>query len=380
MRIGRILILLAIVVILALVAFYASTSLTGRTDGEDAAAVATTNIVIVVQPVARGGVITEEMLGYLAFPSNETIANMFTSIEAVQGMRARYDLVSGIPLTDNMVAASSDDLSQAGSDSALLIPEGMVAFPITIDRFSSLAYGLRTGDHVNVIATMLFVDLDTNFQSQLPNNTAAVIGAGPNVILTVEDDEGGKSSSIVSEESLNALTAQVATGGSTSPQGQAILDPVLNQPFYVVPSEPQRARLVSQTLLQDIVVLHMGNFLYTDEKGNEVENAYQPESPGLDSTGQPLPAPPQAPPDIITLIVSPQDAVTLNYLLYSGAELTMALRSVGDDSLSSTEAVTLDYLLNTYSIPVPSKLPYGMEPSTNTLTPPTLQVEFPEQQ
>jgi pilus assembly protein CpaB len=380
MRIGRILILLAIVVILALVAFYVSTNLSGQTDGADAVSVATTDIVIVVQPVARGGVITAEMLGYLAFPSEETIANMFTSIEAVQGMRARYDLVSGIPLTDNMVVASSGELSQAGSDSALLIPEGMVAFPITIDRFSSLAYGLRTGDHVNVIATMLFVDLDTNFQSQLPNNTAAVIGAGPNVILTIEDEEGGKSSSIITDESLNALTAQVATGGSTSPQGQAILDPVLNQPFYVVPSESQRARLVSQTLLQDIVVLHMGNFLYTDEKGNEVENAYQPESPGLDSTGQPLPAPPQAPPDIITLIVSPQDAVTLNYLLYSGAELTMALRSVGDDSLSSTEAVTLDYLLNTYSIPVPSKLPYGMEPSTNSLTPPTLQVEFPEQQ
>lgn len=380
MRVGRILILLAIVVILALAAYYASTSLSGQADGADAVGVATTDIVIVVQPVARGGVITAEMLGYLAFPSEETIANMFTSIEAVQGMRARYDLVSGIPLTDNMVVVSSGDLSQAGSDSALLIPAGMVAFPITIDRFSSLAYGLRTGDHVNVIATMLFVDLDSNFQTQLPNNTAAVIGAGPNVILTVEDEEGGKTSSVISDESLNALTAQVATGGSTSPQGQAILDPVLNQPFYVVPSESQRARLVSQTLLQDIVVLHMGNFLYTDENGNEVENAYQPESPGLDSTGQPLPAPPQAPPDIITLIVSPQDAVTLNYLLYSGAELTMALRSVGDDSLSSTEAVTLDYLLNTYSIPVPSKLPYGMEPRTNSLTPPTLQVEFPEQQ
>jgi len=227
---------------------------------------------------------------------------------------------------------------------------------------------------------MLFVDLDANFQSRLPNNTAAVIGAGPNVLLTVEDEEGGASSTIISDPTLNALTAQVATGGSTSPQGQAVLDPVLNQPFYVVPSEAQRARLVSQTLLQDIVVLHMGNFLYTDEKGNEVENAYQSESPGLDSTGQPLPAPPQAPPDIITLIVSPQDAVTLNYLLYSGAELTMALRSIGDDSFSSTEAVTLDYLLNTYNIPVPSKLPYGMEPSTDSLTPPTLQIEFPEQQ
>jgi pilus assembly protein CpaB len=376
MRIGRILILLAVVVVLALAAFYASTRLPGQTDASTAS-VATTNIVIVIQPVSRGGIITAEMLDYLAFPAEETIANMFTSIESVVGMRARYDFVAGVPLTDNMVVSITEDLSQAGSDSALLIPAGMVAFPITIDRFSSLAYGLRAGDHVNVISTMLFVDLDQNFQSQLPNNTAAVIAAGPNVILTVEDEDGNGSSNIISDPTLNALTAQIATGGSTSPQGQAELDPVLNQPFYVVPSEAQRARLVSQTLLQDIVVLHMGNFTYTDEQGNEVTNAFQPESPGLDSTGQPLPAPPKAPPDIVTLIVTPQDAVTLNYLLYAGAELTMALRSTGDSSLSSTEAVTLDYLLSTYNIPVPSKLPYGMEPSIDTLTSPTMQVEQP---
>lgn len=377
MKIGRLLILLSIVVVLILVVVYASTQLPGLTGDSDSGEIATTDIVIVVQPIARGGVITAEALGYLAFPTEETIANMFTSIEEVLGTRARYDLEPGVPLTNNMVASDASLLSNAGSDSALLIPEGMVAFPITIDRFSSLAYGLRAGDHVNVISTMLFVDLDSNFQTILPNNTAAVIGAGPNVLLTIEGEDGAASSSIISEPSLNALTAQIASGGSTSPQGQAELDVVLNQPFYVVPSEAQRARLVSQTLLQDIVILHVGNFIYTDESGNEVENAFEPESPGVDATGQALPSAPKPPPDIITLIVSPQDAVTLNYLLYAGAELTMALRSASDSSLVPTEAVTLEFLLEKYNIPVPSKVPYGLTPNINFLESPTLQIEFP---
>jgi pilus assembly protein CpaB len=80
-------------------------------------------------------------------------------------------------------------------------------------------------------------------------------------------------------------------------------------------------------------------------------------------------------PKYITLIVSPQDAVTLNYLMYSGAgggaALTLALRSAGDDTRIQTEAVTLQFLLDQYRIPVPVKLPYGMEPKTDRLVEPT---------
>lgn len=366
MRLGRLLIVLAIVVILGLAALYAILQLAGQGDAGEAGPSSTTDIVIVVQPVARGGVLTADALGYLAFPTESTIANMFTSIEEVEGARARFDLEPGVPLTDNMVYTEGEQFSEVGSDSALLIPPGMVAFAIPIDRFSSLAYGLRTGDHVNVIASLLLVDLDSGFQTITPNNTGAVIGPGNSVLLTVQE-EGAISSDIVIDPLLNALTAQIATGGATAPQGLAQLDAVLNQPFYIVPSEGQRPRLVSQTLLQNIVVLHVGNFLYTDESGNVVENAYEPRSPGVDATGQALLAPPKSPPDIITLIVSPQDAVTLNYLLNTGAKLTLALRSSNDESVTPTDAVTLDYLLNTYNIPVPSKPPYGLEPRIDTL-------------
>ena len=65
------------------------------------------------------------------------------------------------------------------------------------------------------------------------------------------------------------------------------------------------------------------------------------------------------PPDVITLVVNPQDAVTLNYLIFSGAQLTLALRGTGDDSIELTEAATLQFLLDQYNISVPAKLPYG---------------------
>jgi Flp pilus assembly protein CpaB len=371
MRLGRLLIVLAIVVILALVAVYALLNLDGGGETPSTETAGTTDIVIVMQPIARGGVITADALGLLAYPSDQTIEGMFTNIGEVVGKRARYDLEQGVPLTTSMVADSSGDVAETGSDSALLIPAGMVAFPIPIDRFSSLAYGLRAGDHVNVMATMLLIDIDGNFQSALPNNTAAVVGPGGAVLSTSQTADQTNSELIV-DPLINALTAQIVSGGAASPQGESQLDPALNQPFYVVPSEQQRPRLVSQTLLQNIMVLHVGTFLYTDQDGNEV----LPPSTAVDATGAAIPATPP-PPDLITLIVTPQDAVTLNYLVYAGSELTLALRSAGDDSIVTTEAVTLEYLFETYNIPVPSKLPYGLSPRIDALISPTQQDVLP---
>jgi pilus assembly protein CpaB len=77
-------------------------------------------------------------------------------------------------------------------------------------------------------------------------------------------------------------------------------------------------------------------------------------------------------PDLITLVVTPQDAVTLNYLIYTGSQLTLALRSSGDDTRVQTEATTLDFLLNQYNIPIPVRLPYGMEPRVDEILTPEL--------
>lgn len=365
MRLGRILIAIAIIIVIGLVAVYALLNL-GKPQQPQGI-----NVVMAVQPIPRGGIIMPEQLGYLEYPPSGTIQGMFTNIGDVIGKRARYDILPGVPVTSNMLVETSAEVAQTGSDASLLIPSGMVAFPIPIDRFSSLAYGLRAGDHVNVIATLLLSDLDTNFQTVLPNNTGAVISPGAIVFHCPQVEE--VACNLTVSELLQTLTAQVVSGGAGSPQGVPEGEPSINQTFYIVPSEPQRPRLVSQTLLQDITVLHLGNFLYTDQNGNEV----QPQSTTLDAAGNTVSVPVN-PPDLITLIVSPQDAVTLNYLIYAGANLTLALRSSGDSSTVTTEAVTLQYLLQTYNIPVPTKLPYGLSPRIDSLNSPTQQDQLPQ--
>jgi pilus assembly protein CpaB len=129
------------------------------------------------------------------------------------------------------------------------------------------------------------------------------------------------------------------------------------------------------------MVLHVGDFKFPDEE--EAEQAE--EELAVEGEEAPAPAPPEGaevaqveeptPPDVISLVVTPQDAVTINYLLYSGAELTLALRAAGDDTIVDTEAATLQFLLDEYSVPVPAKLPYGMEPRKDNLVPPILENE-----
>ena len=77
-------------------------------------------------------------------------------------------------------------------------------------------------------------------------------------------------------------------------------------------------------------------------------------------------------PDIITLMVDPQDSVSLNYFVYSGAILSMTLRNSNDTSRIDAQSATLTSILTQYNISLPSKLPYGQQPRLDFLAPPLL--------
>jgi hypothetical protein len=279
---------------------------------------------------------------------------MFTNINEVEGRLAKFDLDSGIPLTQKMLADSAESLSGTGSLEALVIPRGMVVLAVPLDRLSN-SYPLQAGDHVNVIVTLKFVDVDSDFQSLLPNNVPYLLG--PDQAYA----DGWK-----------PLTDKVETEGYFIPTvGKTEVILGIGQTVYAVPSEVQRPRMVSHNLLQNAVVLNVGNYSET-LRASEVEvEEMQPEQP---VTGEETPTPTLPDPDFLSLIINPQDAVTLNYLLSSGAQLTLVLRSAEDDSRVQTEAVTLQYLLNQYNIPVPVKLPYSLEPRVDLVTP--LQFEY----
>lgn len=365
MRRGRIFFLLAliIVIVIALVYLVYSKGLifpqavgTSESNNEltfTPTPVATTKVVVVTQRVERGEIITGDKLDLVEYQSDLVLPIMYTDVNQVIDKMARYTMDPYTVVTSALITGSP--ITELGSDDALFISPGMVAVSIPITRLSSVSYAPQRGDHVNVIVTALFVDLDPAWQTKLPNWTGNVIGPG-----------GG---------ALNDGTLLAVPIRGASEQGRPEDDQLLDQTFYVLPSEAQRPRLVSQTLIQNVIVLQMGTFLTPAEKAAlqatqpaptaTPEPGAEPAQPQAAPTATPMPAPP----DVITLIVSPQDAVTLNYLIYGGAELTLVLRNPRDADTAGTEAVTLSYLLDQYNIPIPVKLPYGFEPAVTALGP-----------
>jgi Flp pilus assembly protein CpaB len=297
-----------------------------------------TSIVITTQRIPRGSVITESVITSLAYPEKDLVAGtFFTNPKDVLNKQAKYDLEARIPITEGMLVTG-----QVGSYAAFQIPKGYVAVSIPITKLTAVSFAPVVGDHVNIIASMLVVDIDQNSQSRLPNLTGnAVPPRNP-----TEADPG-------------SLT--VTTTGGEGAQGRVDMDATLNQPIYLVPSENQRPRLVSQMIIQDAIILRVGSFPTSDlAKTSGVEPTPAPAAQGAEPTAV-------AAPDMITLIVRPQDAITLNYLMLSEAKLSLALRSAGDLDPAAVEAVTLQYLFQTYNIPNPPKTAFGLDPRRDIL-------------
>lgn len=340
---GRVIILVAVVLILILAlaaVFFWSQNLL-KPQSQEVTTPEPQNvmseIVVIAQPVTRGTALTESVLTMIPYPQEKLVEGLFyTSIEDVIDKKAKFDLPQGMPVTASVLTEG-----QAGSYAAFQIPRGMVGITIPISRLTSMAYGLQPGDHVNVLTSLLLVDMDADFQSKLPNYSASVTAPGPGS----------------AEAPGTTASTTITSGGAVSMQGRTEMDVTLNQPIYVVASEAQRPRLVSQTLVYDAVVLWVGDFPVDGNISATTEATPDPAAAATTEEQAPV-----ARPELITVIVTPQDAVTLNYLLIANAKFNFVLRGAGDTEKNATQAVTLQFVMDQYGIPYPSKLPYGMEP------------------
>jgi pilus assembly protein CpaB len=304
------------------------------------------------QPIPQGGDITSDVITTMSIPRTELIESEFTVDESAQlttGKVARFPLDQGVVLTESMIVDKSSAVSIAGPQWAALIPPGMTAISVPTSRLSLAGYGINDGAHVNINACFMFVDVDPTFQTILPNLTAVLTGTG------------------FGPDALPVLSLGVGAAGAA--QGRLELEPSLQQPYYLIPAEAQRPRKVCQMLLQDVVVMKLGNFPLASSTTTQppAEQGAQPAAP--------------AAPDIVTLIVSPQDSVTLSYLIYScdpanttvcSTQIQMTLRNPSDQARQATEASTLQFLLSQYNIPVPAKLPYALQPTYGILSGPSL--------
>jgi len=343
MRRGRILILLVLIVVVGLgLLWLAFNQFGGGQVTPPTQAATLTEIYFAAQNIPQGTSITQEMLGKLAIPPENVAEVEFTVGEEsnLVGQTARFTLEQGVIITSSMVGTGPVEIS--GPAWAVQIPSGMVAATVPTNRLSLVGYGVNNGAHVNVNACMLFVDVDPAYQSVLPNFTSVLIGTG------------------FPPDALPVLSVSASSAGDASKQGRVELDPTLQQPFYAVPSEAQRPRLVCQMILQDVVVMRLGNF--------------DLQAPSVDPNVTPSPAQvqQQSSPDIITLMVNPQDSISLNYFVYSGAILSLSLRNPNDSSRFDAQSATLTSLLTQYNISLPSKLPYAMNPRVDLLLPPLL--------
>jgi Flp pilus assembly protein CpaB len=317
------------------------------------------DIVVITQNAPRGTVLDETVLGLIPLPRDLLISGMFTDLAQVVGRQAKFDLDSGIPLTANMLVDTAAQLSTAGSVASLSIPEGMVAKSIPINRLASVSYALRPGDRVVVIASMQFIDLDADFQTKLPNSTALVYGSS--IALGAE---GGPP----------RLTSEIVSGGG--PEGRIEqTEELTEENIYVVPSEAQRPRLATQIIIPSATVLNVGDF-ELEQAG--VANVEAPPPAAAGEGEEAAPVQEEAPPDNITLIVTPQEAVNLTYLIDSGVEISLALRSAGDSTVIDTDTATIQYFLDDYSIPLPAKLPYGLAPRVDKVPTAGVQEKQPE--
>src|SRR4030095_1596172 len=244
MRRGRILIFLVLIVVIGLALLYfAYTQFGGGITAQPTQA-ALTEVYFAAQNIPQGTTITQEMLGTFSIPPENVAEVMFTRGEqgALVGQSARFTLDQGVIITSSMVGTGPSEI--AGPPWAVQIPSGMVAAAIPTTRLALVGYGVNDGAHVNVNACMLFVDVDPAFQTVLPNFTSVLTGTG------------------FLPDSLPVLSVSAVSGEQASRQGRVELDPTLQHPFYTVPAEAQRPRLVCQMILQDVVVMKLGNFTF----------------------------------------------------------------------------------------------------------------------
>jgi len=301
-----------------------------------------TEIVIAVQELPRGIPIPPNAVALRPWPLESAPINGITNLEDVVGKIARTDIFREEPILSNMVVDDLTGLARVGSDAAAILPDGLRAIAVPMDRLTSIAYAIQDGDRVDVIMSMLFVDVDEEFQTILPNR----------VTLVSQDPE----------------TQEIQL--TTAIEGR--LDPLGFGNAVVGPSERQRPRLVTQRTIQDALVVHVGEFPpdgrfigvpATPTPAGEADT--QAEGGGGNATA--VPTPTFARPNIVTLGVTPQDAVVLTYAIEARLPLTFVLRSARDTSRAATDPVTLDYIMTEFNIQLPGRRPYSIEPAIRSI-------------
>ena len=290
-----------------------------------------TSIVVSAQDIGRGQDITQDAVILQNWPVDAVPVGALNDLEDAYGLIARVDIPRLMPVLESMLAYPGEDITVVGegSPASRMIPEGKVGYALPIARYTSVAWAIEPGDHVDVLISLLMIDLDEEFQSILPNMASCF--SAP---------EG--------EECISGPYGRL----EILPNGMLV---------NLTPNGPQYPRLTTQLTVQDAVVLHVGDWVESQPAAEGVGEI------GVEGEGEEAVAPSGSGERSLTLAITRQEAGILEFARLSNARITLVLRAARDDSTASTTPVTLQYLLDRYSIEYPPALPYGLTPPIESL-------------
>jgi len=323
-----------------------------------------TDIVVAIQNIPRGMKISveDDAMEVQPWPNDYLPIAYYIDSAEVEGKFARMDIPRGMPIFPNMVSQPGGMLTANGSAAALFSPADRVAYAIPMDVQGGVAWAIRPGDHVDVVAALQLISVDGEFQSTLPNN---FIG-----LPTGEEN---------SETTLSGIYGRF----ETLPNGQ---------PAMVYPAGPMIPSMIVQLTVQDAIVWHLGVWKDVEQKAAKAEAeaaaATEDEGGGLLSGGEEE-APPTSLPQLIeygdvepvTLLVKREDVLVLKYLQEMGADLDLVLRPAGYTAPAlQTQPVWLRYIVDKYHLPdTPPDLPVAPKAIRTPLVLESLETPEPQQ-
>jgi len=299
MRRGRILILLGLILAVGTAAavFVVIQSMQepegARVDLED--------VVVAVQPIAEEEPV-EGRTELRPMPIEYVPAGALRSLEGTSGLLAAGPIPQGTVIHPDLLISPAD-LMREGKLGKLVEP-GQVAVALPVDELSSVSYGIQPGDHIDVMMSFYFVDLDQETQA------------------------------------IEPICAPICPGGEGQQEASVT---------------EQRPRLAAQLTLQDVEVLGVGRWNQPEPTPEEQEEAAQ--------RGEPIPV---ELPKYITVMVPPQDALVLKLAREVGASIDLGVRAEDDAQQFVTQQVTLDYILARFGVSLPARQPYSIQNATGT--------------
>jgi Flp pilus assembly protein CpaB len=269
----------------------------GNTEPSQTATIELEDVVVAVQPIAEEEPV-EGKIDLRPMPKDYIPAGALTTLEGTDGLLAAGPIPQNTVIHPDLLITPVE-LMQEGELGKLVEP-GYVAVAFPIDELSSVSYGVKPSDHVDVMMTFFFVDVDQETQVTEP------------------------------------ICAPLCPTGTGEQQEATVSE--------------QRPRLATQLTLQDVEVLGVGRWIQEQVPPEEQDNQAR--------TGEPVPV---ELPQYITLMVSPQDALVLKLAREDNAKIDLAVRAKDDAQEFTTQQVTLDYIMARFGVSLPAKQPYSLD-------------------